>query len=378
MTKIGEIVLSNGTKGAAITVESDGLMTPDDTLCAPTVTSKEELVEAIKASGVVGRGGAGFPTYVKFNADPDKIDTLVINGAECEPYITSDSNTMEHRFEDMAYAISLIEKYFTLKKVIIGIEANKKAAIASMRALAANDPMVTVKVLPSLYPQGGEKVLVYHTTGRAIPAGKLPADVGCIVANCTTLAAIGNYVKTGMPLTKKCVTVDGAAVSKPQNVIVPIGTSVGDLIEFCGGFKSSPYKLLYGGPMMGIAIPDLGAPVLKNTNAILALSEKETRISEPTACIRCGSCANTCPFGIDPAKIARSLKAGDMETVDRAGIMLCMECGCCSFVCPAHIPIVQNNKLAKSALREEKARLEREAKEKAEKEEKAKEEKTND
>lgn len=359
VTKIGETVLSNGSKGLAVTIESDGLMTPDESLCPPVIDSKDSLVDAIRASGVVGLGGAGFPTYVKFNADPDKIDILVINGAECEPYITSDSNTMNSRTEDMAYAIGLIEKYFTLKQVIIGIEANKKSAIASMKKLAESDPMIKVKVLPSVYPQGGEKVLVYHTTGRVVPMGKLPADVGCVVANCTTLAAIGNYAKTGMPLVKKCVTVDGGAVKEPKNLIVPIGSPISSLFDACGGLACEPYKLLYGGPMMGIAIPDMTAPVLKNTNAILALSEKEAKKTEPTPCIRCGSCANTCPFGIDPAKISRALKVKDLETVEKSGINLCMECGCCSFVCPAHIPIVQNNKLAKTALREEKAKEEK-------------------
>lgn len=357
--KISDILLSSGAKAPAVTIESDGLMSEDESLTPPTIASREDLIEAIKKSGVVGLGGAGFPTYVKFSVEPEKVDEIIINGAECEPYITSDSNTMINRSADMAYGIELIIKYFVPKRVIIGIESNKKAAIESMKALAAADSRISVKVLPSVYPQGGEKVLVYHTTGKAIPMGKLPIDVGCIVCNCTTVAAIGSYVKTGMPLVKKCVTVDGGAVKDPKNVIAPIGTSISELIEFCGGLTSAPEKVLYGGPMMGIAVPDMDAPVLKNTNAVLALTAKEAKTPEASACIRCGSCLNTCPFGINPAGIANALAKKDFETVEKLGINLCMECGCCSFVCPAHIPLVQKNKLAKAALREEKAKEDR-------------------
>ena len=356
VTKISDILLSNGSKAPAITIESDGNMTPDESIAPPEISTKEDFVEAVRKSGVVGLGGAGFPTYVKFNVPNEKIEELIINGAECEPYITSDSNTMENLSEDIAFGLSLIEKYLGVKKIIIGIEKNKKAAIASMKALAANDACVSVKVLPSVYPQGGEKVLVYHTTGKVIPMGKLPIDVGCIVCNCTTVAAIGNFVKTGMPLVNKCVTVDGGAIASPKNVIAPIGTSIADLIEFCGGFKCEPKKILYGGPMMGIAVPDTSAPVLKNTNAILALTEKEMRDSETSPCIRCGSCLNTCPFGINPAGIARALDKKDVETMEKLGANLCMECGCCSFVCPAHIQLVQSNKLAKAVIKEEKAK----------------------
>lgn len=356
VSKVSDILMSNGSRSAAITIESDGLMIPDEAIAPPVIDSKESLVEAIRRSGTVGLGGAGFPTYVKFNIEPGKAEELIINGAECEPYITSDSNTMLTRTEDMAYGISLIEKYLGIKKVIIGIESNKKAAISSMKKLAEKDAHITVKVLPAVYPQGGEKVLVYHTTGKVVPVGKLPVDVGCIVCNCTTVAAIGNYAKTGMPLVKKCVTVDGGAVKEPKNVIAPIGTPISELIEFCGGLVCDPEKVLYGGPMMGIAVPDMNAPVLKNTNAVLALTAKEARIPETTACIRCGSCLNTCPFGINPAGIAKAYDKGDTEAMEKLGAMLCMECGCCSFVCPAHIPLVQKNKLAKLAIKEANAK----------------------
>ncbi len=365
VTKVSDILLSSGAKAPAVTIESDGLMSVDESITPPEIDSKEAFVEAVRKSGVVGLGGAGFPTYVKLNVEAGKVEELIINGAECEPYITSDSNTMIYRYEDMAYGIELIQKHLGIKKVIIGIEGNKKAAIASMKKLSESNPAISVRVLPSVYPQGGEKVLVYHLTGKKIALGKLPLDVGCVVCNCTTVAAIGSYAKTGLPIVKKCVTVDGGAVAKPQNVIVPIGTSVGDLIEFCGGLTVTPEKVLYGGPMMGIAVPSLSAPVLKNTNAVLALTKGEMSEHKTTACIRCGSCLNTCPFGINPAGIARALAKGDTEAIEKCGASLCMECGCCSFVCPAHIPLVQNNKLAKTVLRDEKARQ-------AEKEEKKK------
>ena len=220
-----------------------------------------------------------------------------------------------------------------------------------MQALAERDSAIEVKVLPSIYPQGGEKVLVYHTTGKVIPAGKLPIDVGCVVCNSTTMATIGQFLKTGMPLVEKCITVDGSAVKEPKNVIAPIGTSLKDVFEFCGGFTAEPEKVLYGGPMMGISVPDLDAPVLKNTNAVLALNAKDAKAPKTTACIKCGSCANHCPMGINPVTIAKALRHEDWETLEEAGTMLCMECGCCAFVCPAKRPIVQNNKLAKAALR---------------------------
>lgn len=350
--KIEEMLLAGGNTAQAVVIESDGAMTASEAVQAPKVESKEDLIEAIKKSGIVGLGGAGFPTYVKFNVEPSCIEELVINGAECEPYITSDSITMVERAEDIATAISAMEKYLGVKKVILGIEKNKAKAIECMRKLEEKDPCFKVCVLDDKYPQGGEKVLIYHTTGKTVPAGKLPIDVGCIVCNSTTMATIGQYLKTGMPLVEKCVTVDGSAVQNPQNVIVPIGTPLRDVFEFCGGFKAEPGKVLYGGPMMGIAVPNLDVPVLKNTNALVALDEKEAAPAKTTACIRCGACANHCPFKLNPAAIAKAYKNDDMETLAELRVDICMECGCCSFICPANRPLVQTNKLAKAALRE--------------------------
>ena len=353
VTKIADILLSSGRKVPAVTIESDGLMTLADSVTPPVINSREELVDAIRESGIVGLGGAGFPTHVKWNVDPSRIEELIINGAECEPYITSDSLTMVERADDMETALLALIKYFSLKRVIIGIEGNKKKAIESMKKLADKLDEVEVKVLPEVYPQGGEKVLVYHTTGKVIPTGKLPIDVGCIACNCTTIAALGTYLKTGLPLVEKCITVDGGSVSKPQNVIAPIGTSLEEVFAFCGGFTTAPEKVLYGGPMMGMAVPDLTAPVLKNTNAVIALTPKEAKLPKTTACIRCGSCTNACPFGLAPADILLAYEKKDAEALNKLSINTCMLCGCCSFSCPANRPLVQTNLLSKQFVKEE-------------------------
>ncbi len=356
VTKITDILLSNGNKGTAVVIESDGEFTPCETLTPPTVNSREDLVAAIRDSGVVGLGGAGFPTYIKWNVDPERVEELVINGAECEPYITSDTLSMTERADDMEVALTALIRYFSPKRVVIGIENNKKKAIASMQALAAKLDTVEVKVLPSVYPQGGEKVLIYHTTGKVVPTGKLPIDVGCVVCNCTTIAAIGAYLKTGMPLVEKCVTVDGGSVSNPQNVIAPIGTPLEDVFAFCGGFTTEPQKVLYGGPMMGTTVPDLSVPIIKNTNAVVALTPKEAKLPKTTACIRCGACTNACPFGLAPAQILLAYKKKDTEMLNKLSVDTCMLCGCCSFSCPANRPLVQTNSLSKQLLREERAK----------------------
>ncbi|MBE6836880.1 MAG: electron transport complex subunit RsxC [Ruminococcus sp.] len=356
VTKISDILISTGKTAPAVTIESDGLMTPCETLKAPVINSREDLIDAIRESGVVGLGGAGFPTHVKWNVDPERIEELIINGAECEPYITSDSLTMNERADDIEFALRELQKQFSLKRIIIGIEKDKKKAIESMNAMAGRMEGVEVKVLPQLYPQGGEKVLVYHTTKKVIPTGKLPIDVGCIVCNCTTIATIGTYLKTGMPLVEKCITVDGASVKNPKNVIAPIGTSLDDIFAFCGGFTEFPKKVLYGGPMMGVTVPDTSMPIIKNTNAVLALSPKEAKLPETSNCIRCGACTNTCPFGLNPAEILRAYKKKDIEMLKKLSVDTCMLCGCCSFTCPANRPLVQTNNLAKQLLREEKAK----------------------
>ena len=352
---VADALLSNGKTAPAITIESDGEMTPDESIAVPQVNSKEDFIEAVKKSGIVGLGGAGFPVYVKFATDK-KVDTLVINGAECEPYITSDSVTMVDRADDILLAIETADKYFNFDKIVIGIEKNKASAIAKMKELSAKNSKIQVKVLPAIYPQGGEKVLVYHTVGRTIAVGQLPADVGCIVCNSSTMANIGKYLQTGMPLVEKTVTVDGGAVKEPKNVIVAIGTPIGEVFDFCGGFNGEPEKVIYGGPMMGVAVPDLTVPVLKQTNALIAFNKKETKTAKTTACIKCGKCTNHCPFGINPAAIAKAYKDKDTEMLEKLGADICMLCGCCAFICPAKRPLVETNSLAKNMLMAERAK----------------------
>lgn len=349
--KLDEITMSGGMKATAVVIETDGMQEVCESVKPPVVTDFESFVSAVKESGIVGLGGAGFPTFVKLNVkDLSAIETVVINAAECEPYITSDTRTMLDKAEYISKGIDLLQKYLCAKHIIIGIENNKKPCIEKMTEIANGKSGVEVKVLPSVYPQGGEKVLVYNTTGRIIPKGGLPLDVGAIVINCTTLTSIAEYIETGMPLVEKCITVDGSAVKEPKNVIAPIGTPVERLFEFCGGFKSEPKKVLYGGPMMGIAVSSLDVPVLKMTNAVIALDEKEARPPKTTSCIGCGACINHCPLRLDPPAIAKAYKLDSYDELKKLCADLCMECGCCAYVCPANRPIVQTNKLAKAKL----------------------------
>lgn len=351
--KIDSVLLSNGSYVPGVLIESDGLMTPYEGITPPEITDYKSFIDALSKSGIVGLGGAGFPTQVKLSVkDLSLIEEIIINGAECEPYITSDTRTMIDDADKIKEGIELLKKYLLAKKVTIGIENNKPQAIKKMVETFKDDTAVNVKALPSLYPQGGEKVLIYNITGKVVPEGKLPIDVGVIVINCTTVAAIADFVKTGMPLVSKCVTVDGSAVKEPKNVIAPIGSSISELIEFAGGFKEEPGKVLYGGPMMGIAVPSLDSPVLKNTNAIIALNKKDSVTPEPTECIRCGMCVNNCPFNLQPVKIAAAYNNKDGAELKDLKVNLCMECGCCSYVCPARRPLVQTNRLGKGYLRE--------------------------
>ena len=349
VAKAEDALLSDGRTVPAVVVKSDGQMTPDPTLTPPVVTDRDSFLAAVRESGVVGLGGAGFPTGVKLAVrDPAAVRQIVINGAECEPYITSDTRTMLDRTDELASGLRLLQKYIQPEKIIFAIEKNKRACVQAMREIAPEG--VEVRALPTVYPQGAEKVLIYHTTGKVVPEGGLPIDVGVVVMNCTTLAAIARYIATGMPLTEKCITVAGSAVAEPKNVIAPIGTKVGDVFSFCGGFAKDPAKVLYGGPMMGISVPSLDVPVLKQTNALLAFDETDAAPPRVTACIGCGRCTNTCPFGLAPVAIAAANETGDMEALEKLHANLCMECGCCAFVCPARRPLVQQNKLAKAAL----------------------------
>lgn len=359
VAKIEEMTLSNGAKGQCVVIDTDGEQAVFEGVKPPVVTDLQSFTDAVRQSGAVGLGGAGFPTFVKLSVkDLSKLDAVVINAAECEPYITSDTRTMLDKSGDIMRGIEAVKKYLQPNRFIIGIEKNKPEAIKKMQALASQSEGVEVKVLPSSYPQGGEKVLVFNTVGKIIPKGGLPLDVGVIVINVTTLAFIGSYLKTGMPLVNKCVTVDGSAVKEPKNVIAPIGMSIADVLEQSGGTKSEVAKALYGGPMMGLAVPSLDSPILKNTNAITAMDIKEATPPKTTPCIRCGACLNHCPLRLDPREISRAYKLGSVEDLQTLHVDLCMECGCCSYICPAHRPLVQTNKLAKALLRVNQAKKE--------------------
>ena len=354
--KIETFLQSSGRKCDAVLIESDGEMTLDPSIAPPTVTSFDELSAAVRASGLVGLGGAGFPTAVKLDAQKKGIiKKVIINGAECEPYITSDTRTMLDDVDYIVKGIELIKKYVSCDEIIFGIEKNKKACIELLKKKFENDALVRVDTLPDTYPQGAEKILIYNTTGLVVPEGALPADVGCIVMNVTSLAFMAKYVETGIPLVEKCLTVDGSAIKNPMNVIAPIGTSVEDIINFTGGYSEEVGKMLYGGPMMGIAMYSAADPIFKNTNAIVALNKKDAMPKMQRACIHCGRCVSACPMGLNPTSFARALKVEDSEERrDRLmadKINLCIECGCCSFVCPSSRPLVENNRLAKADVR---------------------------
>lgn len=348
---LDEIRLSNG-KVQVVVIDTDGLQTVSEKVKAPEVTDHASFVQAIKDSGLVGLGGAGFPTGVKLDPQNlDEVDTLVINAAECEPFITADYREMMECGEDVVEGAKLVKQYLNLSKVIIGIEANKPQAIAKMTELTKGLEGFVVSTLPSVYPQGAEKVLIEQTTGKEVPKGALPAAVGCIVMNVASVGFVARYMKTGMPLVTKRVTVDGDAVAEAKNVEVVIGTPIKDIIEFCGGYSQEAGKIISGGPMMGQALTGDDIPVVKQNNAFLVFGKEKATLPDATACIRCARCVSACPMGLAPVEIALSLEVKDVEELKVLHTDLCMECGSCSFVCPAKRPVAQTMKEAKDFLR---------------------------
>ena len=348
---LDEIRLSNG-KVQVVVIDTDGLQTVSEKVKAPEVTDHASFVQAIKDSGLVGLGGAGFPTGVKLDPQNlDEVDTLVINAAECEPYITADYREMMECGEDVVEGAKLVKQYLNLSKVIIGIEANKPQAIAKMTELTKGLEGFTVATLPSVYPQGAEKVLIEQTTGKEVPKGALPAAVGCIVMNVASVGFVARYMATGMPLVTKRVTVDGDAVAEAKNVEVVIGTPIKDIIEFCGGYSQEAGKIISGGPMMGQALTGDDIPVVKQNNAFLVFGKEKATLPNASACIRCARCVSACPMGLAPVEIALSLEVKDAEELKVLHTDLCMECGSCSFVCPAKRPVAQTMKEAKDFLR---------------------------
>ncbi|MDD6220057.1 MAG: RnfABCDGE type electron transport complex subunit C, partial [Clostridia bacterium] len=291
VSAIKDVKLPNGVISQAVEIESDGEMYLFEGITPPKVTGKESFLRAVRDSGLVGLGGAGFPTHVKLRIPPDKnVDTLIVNAAECEPYITVDYRECLDNSWDILSSIYTIKDILGFKRVVIAAEDNKPEAFKVLKSIADNevdkDDEVRLMVLKSKYPQGAEKMMVLSATGRKVPPGKLPADVGCVVMNVASVAFIARYLKTGKPLVSRSLTVDGSAIANPKNVRVPIGTNIGDIIDFCGGFKAEPGKIITGGPMMGLSIINPDRPVLKQNNASLAFADDASKLKKERDCIR--------------------------------------------------------------------------------------------
>ena len=355
VTGIEEVRSANGGKDTLVVIETDKLQEVYEGIEVPVANDLPEFVKAIRASGLVGLGGASFPTHIKFNPkNIDAVHTLIVNAAECEPFITSDHRLMLEDAEDLIAGCQLVMQFLGLSEGFIGIEDNKMDAIQHLDQLLAAKGITNIKTfkLQARYPKGAERVLVYEVTGKTMNAGVLPADLGIILSNVTTLAFVGQYFRTGMPLVTKRMTVDGDAVARPTNVIAPIGTQIHDVIEFCGGYKQEPRKILMGGPMMGRAIFSDELPIVKNNNAILAFSKAQALVKEETACINCGKCHQACPFKLIPTALAKAYEMRDAQALSDLKVMQCMECGSCSYICPARRPLAFTNKLGKGVVKE--------------------------
>lgn len=334
-----------GSKVNSIVVENDGEY---EEVVYPSVKpvedmTKEEILSAIGEAGIVGMGGAGFPTRVKLSPkEPDKIDYIIANCAECEPYITADYRRMLENPEELVEGMKIVLRLFDNAKGIFGVEDNKPDCIEKLKELTKDDPRLEVLALKTKYPQGGERQLIYATTGRAINSAMLPADAGCVVDNVETMIAICHAVKEGKPSMERIVTVSGDAVNEPGNFKVLFGTSQEELIEAAGGFKTEPEKIISGGPMMGFAMFTLDTPVTKTSSSILCFTKDEVAKFEPTACINCGRCVDACPSRLIPSRLADYAEHHDEEAFTKHEGLECMECGSCSYVCPAKRPLKQS------------------------------------
>ncbi len=307
--------------------------------------TKEEITECVKEAGIVGMGGAGFPTFIKLSPkEPEKIDYVIANCAECEPYLTSDYRRMLEEPEKLVGGLKVVLKLFDNARGILAVEDNKPDCIEILRNLVKDEPRISVKELKTKYPQGAERQIIYATTGRAINSSMLPADAGCVVNNVDTVVAIYHAVIEGKPLMNRIVTVTGDAIADPRNFIVRIGTNYHELVEEAGGFKQEPVKVVSGGPMMGFALFGLDVPTTKTASALLCLTEDEVSRMEPSACINCGRCVEVCPGRVVPRLLADYAEHYDEEAFLSHNGMECCECGCCSFVCPAKRPLTQTIK----------------------------------
>lgn len=337
--------VANGAMVNSIVVENDGEYTAVEGLGAdrdPAKLSKQEIRDIVKEAGIVGLGGAGFPTHVKLAPkDESKIEYILVNGAECEPYLTSDYRLMMEEPEKLVGGLKVILQLFDNAKGVIGIENNKPEAIKKLQELVKDEARIEVCPLQTKYPQGGERSLIYAVTGRKVNSSMLPADAGCIVDNVDTVISVYNAVCKTTPLMRRVVTVTGDAITNPQNFQVKIGTNMQELIEAADGFKTEPEKLIAGGPMMGMALFGTDIPITKTNSALLCMSKDEVAANAETPCIRCGKCVSVCPSHIVPVKMMKAALKGDCEAFEKVGGMECMECGSCTFICPAKRPLTQ-------------------------------------
>ena len=344
----------SGRKSPAIVIDNDGLFTPIDTFgqerdCASL--SNEEILTIIRDAGLVGQGGAGFPTHVKLTMKPGVApDTVIVNAAECEPYLTSDYRLMLERPEQLISGLKIVLQLFPAARGVIGIENNKPEAIRLLKERTADEPRISVCSLKTKYPQGGERMLIHAVTGRDINVKKLPIDAGCVVINVSTAVSIYRAVCCRIPQISTVMTLTGDAVNTPCNVEVPVGTDHAELMEAFGGFKADPEKIISGGPMMGSAMASLHVPVVKASSSILAMLQDEVAQWDPSPCIRCGRCVRACPSMLVPAMMGKAADAGDLAAFESLNGMECIECGCCTYVCPAKRRLTQSFKFAKNAV----------------------------
>lgn len=346
---------SSGVTVMSVVIENDH----QDTLCEDIrsrtqeevdALSAQELISIIREAGIVGMGGASFPTHVKLSGGIGKIDTIIVNAGECEPYITADDRLCREMPRELISGIQIIMRILGLSEAHIGIEDNKPEAIRALKANVA-DSGVIVDILPAKYPQGAEKQLIQAITGRQVPSGGLPAEVGCAVINAATCKAIHDAVYEGMPLIQRIVTVSGDILMEPKNLLVPIGTSYNDLLEACG-HSERPYKVLCGGPMMGVAQFDLSVSTVKACNAITILGKKNRFTVNDPHCIRCGKCIDVCPMHLMPVLMYKALYSNEIEEMNQTHLMDCCECGCCAYNCPAGVPLVLAFRSGKQKLRD--------------------------